>query len=125
MKTKSDESVTVVGDVVAAADNVVAVAAVAEDDAAGLRDRVHGGGDWVGSVVVALGAADVRLTVVIGWVGVSEMCDVVVGSHAVVGLIGTVAAAAAEVGDGMSIDTVAVNDAAVTPTERLLAVQIK
>lgn len=124
MKTKSDESVTVVGDVVAAADNVVAVAAVAEDDAAGLRDRVHGGGDWVGSVVVALGAADVRLTVVIGWVGVSEMCDVV-GSHAVVGLIGTVAAAAAEVGDGMSIDTVAVNDAAVTPTERLLAVQIK
>lgn len=124
MKTKSDESVTVVGDVVAAADNVVAVAAVAEDDAAGLRDRVHGGGDWVGSVVVALGAADVRLTVVIGWVGVSEMCDVVVGSHAVVGLIGTVAAAA-EVGDGMSIDTVAVNDAAVTPTERLLAVQIK
>lgn len=122
MKTKSDESVTVVGDVVAAADNVVAVAAVAEDDAAGLRDRVHGGGDWVGSVVVALGAADVRLTVVIGWVGVSEMCDVV-GSHAVVGLIGTVAAA--EVGDGMSIDTVAVNDAAVTPTERLLAVQIK
>lgn len=125
MKTKSDESVTVVGDVVAAADNVVAVAAVAEDDAAGLRDHVHGGGDWVGSVVVALGAADVRLTVVIGWVGVSEMCDVVVGSHAVVGLIGTVAAAAAEVGDGMSIDTVAVNDAAVTPTERLLAVQIK